>query len=63
VITNHHPSRASVRIVVVALGVLVHSLVGVVVGRRSRTSSSSSEIECGGKTSSVRPLVVSGFRV
>ena len=30
-ITNHHPSRASVRIFVLALGVLVHSLVGIVV--------------------------------
>ena len=32
---SNHPSRASVRIVVVALGVLVHSLVGIVVRDRA----------------------------
>ena len=35
---SNHPSRASVRIVL-ALGVLVHSLVGIVVGRRRQRSS------------------------
>jgi len=45
---------------------LVHSLVGVVVGRRSSVADVVVVVvrdRVRGKTSSVRPLVVSGFRV
>jgi hypothetical protein len=35
---SNHPSRASVRIFVLSLGVLVHSLVGIVVVVRDRAT-------------------------